>query len=298
MEAAFILARFLQYAAASVLFGSTLLLLWAGLELRATKPLLAAAGVGLALAGAVGLGAQTALLTGSLADALRLETLTLVMQSMAFGPAAVVRIIMGLAATLIILGLPSSRQTLTAILACGAVASISFAWSGHAAATEGSLGTLHLASDAAHALAATGWVGALIVFLLMAARVFGSTVKVASLAHVLRRFSPLGILLVAVLVVTGLVNSWLIIGFRAWQIASTTYGMLLIAKLAAFALMLALAAYHRQRLVPALVRNGTTDGGLEHPSPRRARWSLTSETLAGLAILALVAILGTLSPLD
>lgn len=297
MEAAFILARFLQYAAASILFGSTLLLLWAGLELRATKVLLAAAGVGLALAGAVGLGAQTALLTGSLTEALRLETLAIVMQSMAFGPAAAVRIVMGLAAALIV-ALPPSRQTLLGVLTCGAAASISFAWSGHAAATEGSLRALHLASDAAHALAATGWVGALIVFLLMAGREFGSTVKVASLAHVLRTFSPLGILLVVVLVVTGLVNSWLIIGFAVWQTASTTYGMLLIAKLAVFALMVALAAFHRQRLVPALLRNGTTDEGFEHPSSRLARWSLTSETLAGLAILALVALLGTLSPLD
>lgn len=296
MEAAFILARFLQYAAASILFGSTLLILWVRLQLRGAKPLIAGAGIVLAIAGGIGLVAQTALLAGSLTEALRLETLMLVMQTMSYGPAAAVRIVVGLAAALIIWALSSSRRALFAALTCGAIACISFAWSGHAAASEGPLRALHLASDGAHALAAAGWVGSLMVLMLMVGPAFRGTEGIASLAGVMGKFSALGLLLVAVIVLTGLVNSWLIFGFDAWEIVRTPYGTLLICKLAAFAIMIALAAYHRQALVPALKKGASDDEAMQRFLPRRARRSITSETVAGLTILALVALLGTLSP--
>lgn len=297
MEAAFVLARFLQYAAASVLFGSTLLILWARLELRVSRPLIAGAGLGLAMAGCAGLVAQTALLAGSLADALRPETLVLVMQTMAFGPAAGVRIVIGLAAGLMTLALPISRRVLAANLACGAIACTSFAWSSHAAATEGPLRAVHLASDGIHALAAAGWVGSLVVLALMVVPAPRGNDRIAALAGVLTRFSALGMLLVAAIVVTGLVNSWLIFGFDAAAILSTPYGALLIAKLVAFTIMIALAGYHRQRLLPALLKSASTNAGVQDRSPSRARRSITAETMAGLTILALVALMGTLSPL-
>ncbi|MXO73043.1 CopD family protein [Alteraurantiacibacter buctensis] len=294
MEPAFILARFVQYAAASILFGSTLLLLWAGLDIRGTRVLLAAAGVAMAIASAVALVVQTAMLAGSLTEALRLETLTLVMQSMAFGPAVAVRIVTGVVASLIVLVLPRSRQALLAVLVSGAVACISFAWSGHAAATEGSLRAVHLASDGAHALAAAGWVGSLFVFALMIWTCRSSDMQI--LIHALSGFFRLGVALVTVLLLTGTANTVFILGGDVTVLTQTTYGMLLIAKVAGFGVMFALAANHRRWLLPTMRKmtgrtqfSGDGMGG-------RLQMSLSAESFVGLAILMIVSLIGMLDP--
>src|SRR6202166_4492793 len=104
--------------------------------------------------------------------------------------------------------------------ALGLTASI--AWTGHAASTLGELGNLHLAADALHLIAAASWIGGLMPFALLLAGVrrHGG----ASLARdATQRFSTLGIVSVATLAVTGLVNSWILVGsFRALPV--TEYG--------------------------------------------------------------------------
>jgi putative copper resistance protein D len=108
----------------------------------------------------------------------------------------------------------------------------------------------------------------------------------------LARFSGIGSALVAVLLLTGLVNGWVLIGLdRLDALWTTAYGQLLTLKLALFTAMVILAAMNRFRHTPAFGRN-YGDAGLE-----TLRRSIALEALAGLAVLALVAWLGTLEPM-
>ena len=107
----------------------------------------------------------------------------------------------------------------------------------------------------------------------------------------LAKFGLLGTVFVATLVVTGVVNSLMIVGIADLPaLAGSRYGWLLGAKLLLFAGMLGLAALNRWRLTPALERG---DGAID-----ALRLSLAVETGAAIAIVALVALLGTLDPMS
>ena len=92
------------------------------------------------------------------------------------------------------------------------------------------------------------------------------------------------------MVVTGVVNSLMIVGIADLPaLAGSRYGWLLGGKLLLFAGMLGLAALNRWRLTPALERGDGAIGAL--------RLSLAVETGAAIAIMTLVALLGTLDPM-
>ena len=174
----------------------------------------------------------------------------------------------------------------------GAVAS--FAWSGHGTASEGSLGLLHLAADIAHALAACVWIGALAGFCLLLIR--PSTREAGVTARSLAGFASIGTVTVAVLFMTGLINAVFLIGAEGLgRISSLTWGLLLIAKLALFAVMIGLAAHNRFILTPALSRAVEAQADAD-PSVRRLRISIGLELLAGFALLGLVAAMGVQMP--
>src|SRR3546814_20687184 len=72
-------------------------------------------------------------------------------------------------------------------------------------------------------------------------------------ARSLNRFSLIGTICVLVIAATGLINSQMIVGAEnLGRSLGPPYGHLLLAKLALFGLMLALAAANRWRLAPAL----------------------------------------------
>jgi putative copper resistance protein D len=100
---------------------------------------------------------------------------------------------------------------------------------------------------------------------------------------------------VAVLLLSGIVNSWFLIGPVAWRAAFTTlYGRLLLIKIVLFALMLALAAVNRLRLVPKLQRAALASEGNAVWHALRA--TLIAETTLAMLVLGLVAVIGTLEP--
>jgi putative copper resistance protein D len=76
----------------------------------------------------------------------------------------------------------------------------------------------------------------------------------------------------------------------------SAYGQLLLAKLALFALMLALAGANRWRLTPALATAASAADANHEAVLSALRRSLIVEASAALAILALVAWFGTLEP--
>ncbi len=116
--------------------------------------------------------------------------------------------------------------------------------------------------------------------------------------HALRRFSGVGVAVVSLLILTGAVNSWFLIGPARWHgLFTTPYGRLLVVKLTLFALMLMLAAANRYGLVPALNASSSSTA----PSPtflalKALRLSVILETTLGLLVIAVVAVLGTLAP--
>jgi putative copper resistance protein D len=172
--------------------------------------------------------------------------------------------------------------------ALGLTASI--AGTGHAASTLGALGNLHLAADALHLVAAASWIGGLVPFALLLAAVRRH--DGASLARdAAQSFSTLGIVSVATLAMTGLVNSWILVGsFRGLLV--TEYGQVLMLKLVVFAAMLVFAAVNRFALTPRLI----VSSGNDREAVRRLMRNSTVEIGLGLAIFAIVGVLGTLHP--
>ena len=173
----------------------------------------------------------------------------------------------------------------------------SLAWTGHGAASEGSSGTAQLIADIIHLLAAGAWLGALAALMMILFR--GAQAlndQYLTMTHrLLKGFSAAGTVIVTLVLGSGLVNSWMLVGpGNLLTLQMTFYGQLLIAKLVLFAIMLILAATNRFRLTPAFERalqSGGTSGALVS-----LRKSLALEICIAFFILGLVAWLGTLAP--
>lgn len=305
LELAVIVFRLAQYVGAMILFGSSLFALYAlpprgfgsAPETAWFRPLLICSGVGLLLASLAGLVAQTSVLAGSLGEGLKLSSLGAVVGGMGLGRAALVRAVAAAVAVAVLVVRKADEDALTVCATLGGIICASFAWMGHGAATEGPGGMIHLVADVLHALAAGVWVGALVAFGGLLGRRAKSVQLDGVLHKALHSFSGVGSGLVAVLVATGVVNSWFLVGpERLSGLWTTPYGQLLSLKLALFVGMLALAAANRFRLTPALGAALAT--GAREPALRALRHSLILETGLAFAVLILVAWLGMLAPVS
>lgn len=184
----------------------------------------------------------------------------------------------------------------------GAVSLASLAWTGHGAAGEGRTGAVQLVADIVHLGAAGAWVGALAgLGLLLFRSSTGAVESDVRLAHrALAGFATTGTIIVGLIVATGLINSYVLVGpSHVLALPSSLYGRLLLVKLALFAMMLGLAAANRYRLTPILERaigGGALDHAVRARAIRALRRSLVFEAGAATSILGLVAWLGTLPP--
>jgi putative copper export protein/mono/diheme cytochrome c family protein len=159
------------------------------------------------------------------------------------------------------------------------------AGAGHAAAaTEGVVRVVHLGADACHLLAAGGWIGALPALV----HCFAHASPNATLAQLARRFSTLGIVCVAALTASGVVNTLFLVGSFA-ALFGTAYGNLLVVKLTLFAVMLVLAGINRSRLTPRLA-------GHDALARRALRRNAMLEIAIGVVIIVIVGALGTMVP--
>jgi putative copper resistance protein D len=100
------------------------------------------------------------------------------------------------------------------------------------------------------------------------------------------RFSTLGLLTVGTLLATGLVNTWVLVGSPPVMF-ETDYGRLLLLKIALFVAMVTVAGVNRFRLTPRLPGKDPL---------RRLGRNVFVEIGLGLAIIAIVSVLGTLAP--
>ncbi len=191
-----------------------------------------------------------------------------------------------------------NRPTWLVLASLGAASALaSLAWTGHGAASDGVTGVSHLIADIVHLLASGAWIGALAA---LGALLFRPAETMTDdhlrLTHrALDSFSLIGTAIVALIVASGLVNSYILVGpANVLSLPSTLYGQLLMAKLALFGAMLGLAAANRFRLTPAFYEAIGEHGTMK--AIALLRKSLIFEAGAGFLILGLVAWFGTLEP--
>jgi putative copper resistance protein D len=249
--------------------------------------------LGLFLAALAAVLALTVNMYGSLADAFDVEAVCSVLTGLQVGMALGVRLILAAAFLLVLLLVPHRPVKQVMLLVIGGLIVAGFAWSGHGAATEGPWGLLHLGSDVLHLLAAAIWIGALVVLSCVIARASGPE-DVALARDDLTSFSNLGTAAVLVIVVTGLINSAVLVGLDGIsEMAIHPYGQILLAKVAMFAAMLGLAATNRFLLVLHLERQAA--------EPARAlsglKVSVGVETGLGFLVLLAVSVMGRIAPM-
>lgn len=300
-----IVTRFALYLDLMLLFGLPLFALYGlrGVEESAEAALTLRRLVGgIALIGLLSSGLAIVSLAASMSGVaptdVDISALRLVIGGTSVGTAWVVRI----CALLLVLAVALSRHGshmgwMWLLSLLGAVALSSLVWAGHGAMDEGSAGLIHLGADIVHLLAAGVWVAALLVLTTLLFRPHRRMTQ----AHVefshraLASFAVVGTVVVALLVLTGLVNSWLLVGpDRFGSLLGSSYGQLLLVKLLLFTAMLGLAAANRFYMTPALER--AIASGYHVGAVNGLRKSLLTETACVIAILGLVAWLGTLEP--
>ena len=296
IEAGLIASRYVHDAALTILFGVSLFQFYAFDGASAASRRMRGAGVFLALLGfasAVSWLAFTAAnMQGDIAGAIDPDTLSATLMETSFGAVWSVRLLLlaVLALILFVRGKPEADAFAFLELIVAAAALASIALTGHTQMQEGDAQTMHVIADALHLLGAGAWLGGIFVllFLLVAARTSDQNQIVA--ADALRRFSPIGYVAVATLIISGTINGLYLIGSLN-ALIETPYGRLLLVKLALVGLMLLLAASNRFVLVPRLADDATRGGALS-----RFTRQVALEQIAGLGVLAIVAILGMTEP--
>lgn len=199
-----------------------------------------------AVSGVVWLALETMSITGTgFGEAMKSGAILTVANETQFGRVSEIRATLAiLLAVCLLLNWFVLSRWLALAAALGLVAAI--AWTGHAGSTLGQLGDLHLAADVLHLGAASAWIGGLVGLLIVfAVGRRRSALEWAPLQlNAVRRFSIIGIVSVAVLIGSGIVNAWILVGsFRALLV--TAYGQLLLLKIAVFSVMVGFAAVNR-----------------------------------------------------
>lgn len=264
MSVSLVVVRAVYFLAALQLFGwliFDLTVVRSGWERRAA-PLATLA----LIAAAAWLAIETASMSGAPAS---FETLGVVLRETRFGSLWIWRA--GLLVAVLVLSLWRIRAA-TIVAAIGAAwVLVLTAAAGHAGADDS---TFHLSADSIHLLAVGAWLGGLVPF--------ADAMRRPNAAIVAWRFSTLGVVSVCIVLVTGAINTWFMVGDIAALIA-TPYGRLLVLKIVLFVVMVSVAGVNRFGLAPrgdaaALRRNALV------------------ETALGIAIVVIVAVLGTLPP--
>ena len=301
IEIALVVSRWLQFAAAAILCGAPAFFLYGVRQVSVpddawTKRLVLSATL-LGIVAAISmLLAQSAEMSGDAAAAFKADVVWAVLSDTYFGAVWAVRFLLLLAMGALVVALPVGRARLMAFTAVGVLTAASLAWMGHGREGEGALGLAHLLADVLHVLAASVWIGALVVLLRLLRRAAqGGSDEIRAAAYGLTRFSGIGSLVVATLLITGLVNAWALTAPHSISEALTTdYARLLLVKVALFALMLALAALNRFSLSPRLA--AAADGPASGAAIGALRRTVLLETGLGLFVLLAVGALGVIEP--
>jgi copper resistance protein D len=258
----------------------------------------------LSLAFAVVSGAAWLVLTAasmsgqSVADVYSQDVLWTVLSQTDFGNDWLVRFVLACAFAGVCIPFLSAQGAKSAWLRSAAVILAaafagSLAWAGHAIGGQGFEGVVHPAADILHLIAAAAWVGALVPLVLLLAMTGRNADTLAVARTATLRFSTLGIVSVATILLTGIINTWYLSG-SSDALTETKYGHLLLIKIALFFAMVGVAAFNRSRLTPRLVDNAEATAAQD--ARRQLSHNAAVEAAMGAAIIAIVAALGTLPP--
>jgi copper resistance protein D len=306
MENFLIAARALHYASTISLAGAFAFLCFVagpGVSSRLGRKLSLLAWASLALAlcsgGAWLLGVSAQMSGQPIAPTLTQGVVTTVLNRTRFGQIWVLRFVLAMILAVLLVVPQGWRGWLWRwgglAFAAGLLAAL--AWAGHGGATPGSPGTLHLAADILHLLAAGAWVGSLIPLALLLAdtRQSGDPGAAATARRVVVRFSIMAAISVVILLAAGLVNTWFLAGTVA-ALIGTGYGRLLLTKIVIFVTMVTVGAVNLLRMTPRLTpatgeRRPLVQAALDH-----LRRNALIEAGLGLCVLGIVAVLGILPP--
>lgn len=285
MQTALILCRFVHFGVLLTLFGiyfSQDVLLRTRLDLiRHLQPERAMRWLaGVALVSALAwLMLTAASMAGSWSDGFDFSTLLLVLGHTSFGKYWVWHLGLNLMLLLLLL-LPNSdrRKTLRITLATLLLATL--APVGHVAMFEGVYGGLLIFNQFIHLLAVGAWLGGLSLLMLLLRCNHDEHLRT-----VLLRFGGFGYAMVALIIITGLVNVRVMSGAPWPEPAFSGFGLVLAIKVTMVLCMLALALFNRLMLNRAHLRLDIVRG------------SVAVECLFGIAALAAVSLLGTLPPM-
>jgi putative copper resistance protein D len=304
IELGLVVARLLHYTAVTTLAGVAFFPLYAYASAEPKElcdrrqAILLSSAVGALLGGVIWLVCTVANMGGAWAGVADREILWTVLNETTFGWVWMARMLLAV----LIVGLTAvppfwmgtaRRDLVTAFLTAVLLASL--AGTGHAQIEDGAMNAVHVAADAAHLLAAGAWLGGLIPLgFILFDYSRGRDLPIADVERVLLRFSSMGYVAVATLVVSGLVNSWFLVG-SVTSLLSTLYGQILLGKLAVFAAMLALASGNRFWLVSRMIE-ARENSGPPAIWLGRLRYHVLGEQFLGLMVLLAVSVLGTMQP--
>jgi putative copper resistance protein D len=190
-------------------------------------------------------------------------------------------------------GAPLWQEVLATLLAGAYLGLLAFA--GHGEEGLGLERNLHLAADFLHLVAAGLWLGCLVplTILLVYLYRFREDSWISATCDAAGRFSDLGIVAVATLLVSGIINAYFLIGDMQ-GLVGTSYGRLLMVKVTLFAAMVGLAGINRQYLLPSLFGDKATDLG-----SRTVQWLVSSalvEIVLGIGVIVIIGALGIMAP--
>ena len=180
---------------------------------------------------------------------------------------------------------------LVAALGAAAIA-VAPALTGHASTTQ-PVG-VSIVLDIGHVVAASAWLGTLLTLLfaalpLVRGRLGGREVRPGPVvAALVRAFHPVALFCAAVVIATGLAAAWMRLPTLA-SLVDSTYGRVLLLKLAFVATVVVLGALNWRRMLPRL--------GDDHAALRLTRTAGAELTIAAL-VLAATAVLVSTSPPD
>lgn len=206
----------------------------------------------------------------------------------------------GLVALVITYGLPFHGAPRTVALIGAVLAPLGLAATGHTRTMSPAL--VGYLADAAHAFAGAVWFGGLLV-LIGVVRTRRDEEDEIGAADAVRKFSGLALWSVAVVAVAGGVLAWMEVGASLDALTTTTYGRLLMAKVALVLIVLGLAAWNRQRLIPALpevgdsLRAGADEAAPPGPAPWRQLMGIVgAEVVLICFVLGATAVLTNVTP--
>ncbi len=287
----FILCRFIHFASLMQIFGISVMVIllaprsFSSTLLRQNEHLMMISAVLAALTSVVMLAIQAGLMGNGWPDCLNLNVWLLVLTT-TFGE--VWRWHLLLTAFMLLVCLMNWLPRRGVLLLLSSIALLlSLAFVGHAAMHEGLLGVVQRSNHAVHLLSAAYWFGSLIPLLWCLHNTEDQEIRPYAISTLIR-FSTWGHVAVGMVIITGVLNSAIIL--QRWPTdLSSLYQLLLLVKLMLVGCMAGVALYNRYRLVPLMALNPQ----LAHRRLVKTTWL---EIGLSLSVLLLVSWFATLAP--